>query len=109
MEAKRINQKKLKEASDAIKARNPEISKILANCNSTQSKMSRVDFLSHCAAQGGDWTSMLMTGIEDLSKTDCRFKKLWDSMEDGKSYEFVDVWKSLLPIVDLNTKAKKNG
>lgn len=36
MEVKRINQKKLKQASDLIKARDPNISKILAGCNSTK-------------------------------------------------------------------------
>lgn len=39
------------------------------------------DFLSHCTACGGDWTSMLFTGIKEVAPS------IYEAMPD-RSYEF---------------------
>lgn len=42
------------------------------------------DFLKHCAAYGGNWTSMFMTGIKEVSPS------IYDAMPD-RSCEFDEV------------------
>lgn len=73
----------------------------MKECIERKGKMSLKEYMGHCVAQGGNWTAMMMSGLRDLSETDCKFKKVFEAMPD-KSYEFQEVMKILEPLVDLS-------
>lgn len=75
----------------------------LKNMKATK-KMSMKEFLSHCYAQGGNWTAMLMSGIRNLSEKNSDFKMVYDNMPDDKEYSFVDVLELIDPLVETKEK-----
>jgi hypothetical protein len=52
----------------------------------SQATMDRLwkEFLNHCYACGGNWTRMLMTGIQN------RYPERWEALED-KTWEFIEL------------------
>lgn len=66
-----------------------------------QEKMPIKEFGSFCFACGGNWSAMLMSGIRTLKDKDQRFKKIWDNLEDDRSYEFEQLEYMLRPVVDM--------
>lgn len=50
--------------------------------------MEMKEFLKHCTACGGNWTSMLLSGIKEV------FPEYWKAMPDV-TYTFEDVIKHL--------------
>lgn len=67
-------------------------------------KMPMKEFLSHCYAQGGNWTAMLMSGIRNLSEKNSDFKMIYDSMPDDKEYDFADILELIGPLVETEEK-----
>ena len=43
------------------------------------------EFLNHCVACGGAWTSMLITGIKEV------FPKVWEALDPNKMYSFFEI------------------
>lgn len=76
-------------------------------CVDRTEKMTLNEFLGHTVAQGGNWAAMFMSGIRDLSKEDCDFKKIFDSMPENKTYSFIEVLELIEPYVDLSDSKKQ--
>lgn len=62
-------------------------------------KMSSKEFMDNCTASGGNWTSMLVSGIRCLKDKDERFAKAWDKLPDGEIL-IIDVMRATEDCVD---------
>lgn len=83
---------------DALLGRKQRVTESLASENPNYG-ISVEKFLDNCFVQGGNWTKMLMTGIQNL------FPEYYEQMPD-KNYSFEDIVNILNNDLGINTSEK---